>query len=687
VTKQLAVGPGRPYPLGTLRGEVVTNFALMVDPRVVRVTLCLFQPYVGQPLKEIELDPEQNRTGNVWHLALSNLPEHVQYAYRLEGPLDPERSLFFSSDRLVIDPYARAVRGHLRWGERGPHYAARGVCDADVPLDWEEDRPLRTPPQDLIIYEMHIRGFTMDESAQVAHPGSFLGVIEKIPYLKALGINAVELMPAFEFDECSYLKKAPQSGKQLYNYWGYMPLNYFAPMSRFSSRPGADRQPLRAIGEFKAMVQELHRAGIAVILDVVYNHTGETDPYGPSVSFLGLAPHTYYLLDRDQKFLNYSGCGNTLNGNHPVVRDLIVDSLRYWVTEMHVDGFRFDLASTLTRAQDGAPLANPPVVEAISLDPVLAETLLISESWDAAGLYQVGGFPYLGRWSEWNGKFRDTVRRFIKGDREVIGAFAGALCGSEELYGYTGLPTASVNFITAHDGFTLRDLVSYNEKHNLDNGEDNRDGTNDNASWNCGVEGETANRTVEALRCRQMRNLHLALMLSNGIPMLLMGDEYGHTRGGNNNAWCHDDRLNWFIWDHDLQDRAYFRFYKGLIHFRRDHPVLRKGRFFTAEDITFHGPKPEKPNWAAESHFIAFTLHDEEQGEDLYAAFNAQNDRVAVTIPPAREGFAWRRVVDTAAIPPRDFLTARLVSKSFAPASYTALPYSAILLQALPKSR
>jgi isoamylase len=681
----LKTQPGRPLPLGATRTPSGVNFALVGGPQIAGVTLCLFQPLAGRQLAAFPLDPKQNRTGNVWHIEVEGLPRYVQYGYKIVGPHDLARAQFYSANQLIVDPYAKAISSHSRWGKSRGHYAAKGVCDADDSFDWQEDRPLGLPFNELVIYEMHVRGFTNDPASGVEHPGTYLGLIEKIPYLQELGINAVELLPVFEFDECSYRKTAPISRTQLYNYWGYMPLNCFAPMTRYASQPGEKGQARRAIHEFKLMVRELHRAGIEVILDVVYNHTGENCAHGPSISYRGIAPEIYYLIDNKCHFMNFSGCGNTFNANHPVVRELILESLRYWVEEMHVDGFRFDLASALTRGLNGAPIANPPLIEAISKDPVLANTKLIAEAWDAGGLYQVGHFPYVGRWSEWNGKYRDHVRRFIKGTDGEVSIFATKLCGSDDLYKKSGSPSTSINLITAHDGFTLRDLVSYNEKHNLDNGEENRDGGNDSESWNCGIEGETPNRNVLALRRRQMRNFHLALMISQGVPMVVMGDEYGQSRQGNNNAWCHDSALNWLTWSEELQDRAFFRYYRGLIHFRRRHRLLQRKTFLNPELISWHGHQPNDPNWTDESRLIAFILYDRDVGEDLYVAFNAHHERAAVTLPSRSDRLCWCRIIDTAAPPPRDFIEERIARKVPAGVPYNMPPHSAILLKALPR--
>ncbi len=457
-------------------------------------------------------------------------------------------------------------------------------------------------------------------------------MIEKIPYLKNLNVNAIELMPIFEFDETHCKNIEPKTGLPLPNYWGYNPLHFFAPMRRYATKSPID--------EFKTLVRELHSAGIEVILDVVYNHTGEGKEKDYSVIFRGIDNSVYYLVDDEGRYLDYTGCGNTLNANHPAVLQFILDSLRYWVEEMHVDGFRFDLAATFNRGK--GPVSPSSILLAILSDPILSQVKLISESWDATGLYQVGSFSKWGPWSEWNDVYRDTVRRFLKGTKGQAGRFAKVLCGSEFLFSSSKTPFSSINYITAHDGFTLRDLVSYNEKHNEENGEFNRDGSNHNESYNCGIEGETNNPAITELRARQMRNFFLALFLSQGVPMLLMGDEYGHTRQGNNNAYVQDNALNWFLWDELEKNRKIHDFVSALIHFRKTHPELRQSRFLTDADIQWHGEMPNLPNWNDESHLVAFTLKGD---APLYAAFNGSSHSVTVALP---KGNTWRSVVNTA---------------------------------------
>jgi isoamylase len=515
---ELTLSTGSPLPFGISFQPNGVNFSLF-SKNATAVTLNLFLPKDSEPIYEIPLDPEINKTGDVWHIFVENISDGLHYAYNVDGPFDQEKGHHFDSKKLVIDPYARALSSNSEWGtdEKMP---LRGILLKPASLDWEKDKPPNIPMEEMIIYEMHVRGFTRDPSSRISHPGTFLGVIEKIPHLKALGINVVELLPIHAFNECENILINPKTKERLFNYWGYSTINFFAPMNKYAT----DKH--QAIREFRAMVSALHKAGIEIILDVVFNHTAEGGENGPTISFKGIEHSIYYMLGAKGELLNFSGCGNTFNCNHPVARELIRTSLRYWVSEMHVDGFRFDLASILGRATDGTPLSSPPLLELIALDPVLANTKLIAEAWDAGGLYQVGSFPSWGVWAEWNGKYRDVVRRFIKGTPNMTGAFVTAICGSSDLYSKGRTPAHSINFITAHDGFSLADLVAYNEKHNLENGENNRDGNNQNDSWNCGTEGPTDNKKILELRERQMRNFHVALMVSLGVQMILMGDEY-----------------------------------------------------------------------------------------------------------------------------------------------------------------
>ncbi len=643
---------GQSTPLGISRKTTGINFALYSE-RAVEIILCLFLPGTEHPFLEVFLDPDKNRTDNVWHVTVSNLPANFEYSYRVKGPFNPEKCLVFNDNHTLCDPYASSLTTSNIWGVYHQAYSKkmlRGRVSLLPPFDWDGVTSPKIPLKDLIIYEMHVRAFTQDASSNVKHKGTFLGIREKIPHLKKLGINAVELLPIFEFDENEYEKMNPITKSRLFNFWGYSTVNFFSPMNRYASAPAWHT----ALIEFKTLVKELHKAGIEVILDVVYNHTAEGNENGPALSFKGIDNSTYYMHNENGNYMNYSGCGNTFNCNHPACHQLIIDSLRYWVKEMHVDGFRFDLASILTRDQDGTPLKNPPVIEAINADQILSKVKLIAEAWDCGGLYQVGSFPGKGKWAEWNGPYRDIARRFIKGTDHQAGAFAGVLSGSENLYEKTKHPYNSVNFITAHDGYTLKDLVSYQKKHNLDNGESNLDGTDHNESWNCGEEGITSNQEVVKIRERQMRNLHLALMVSLGIPMVLMGDEYQHTRLGNNNVWCQDNELNWFQWDLLKKNKSFFRFFTHCIKLRKNNPLLRRTSFLDEKDIEWHGHKPLAQNWGETSRFVAYTLKDPHNKHSLYIAFNAHFEEAPITLPSPPKGKRWYRLVDTSLASPHD---------------------------------
>lgn len=587
---------GNPNPLGYSIWKNIANFALY-SFHAEQVILGLFNKE-SNPIKEIPL----NRTGDIWHIGIEDLPQGLEYAYRCEGP----KELFYNPKIWLIDPYAKIVQ------------TDRAKAASPDPFDWQNDQPPKIPHAELIIYEMHVRGFTKHSSSNVSHPGTYLGVVEKIPYLKKLGVNAVELMPIFRFDET-----LTKTGTRV-NYWGYNPLHFFAPMNWYASKD--------PVLEFKTLVRELHKAGIEVILDVVYNHTGEEDRKSYYVNFRGIDNSVYYLVDKKGNYRNYTGCGNTLNTNHPIVQKLILDSLHYWIEEMHVDGFRFDLASIFTRDPDGHPIEHPPILEAIQKDPIISKVKLIAEPWDAAGLYQLGYFPKCGPWSEWNGRYRDIVRRFIKGTDAKAGVFASALCGSEMIYRSSKTPLSSINFITAHDGFTLSDLVTYQNKHNYDNGEGNRDGNSQNDSWNCGSEGPTDDLKVNALRERQMRNFLLALFVSQGIPMLLMGDESGHTRNGNNNPYVQDNEINWFLWD--KQNPKMFQFVSSLIAFRKELPDLRHTQFLTDGDVEWF------THWDPSSRLVAFMLKG---SPPLYIAFNAHFEPATIELPSGN----WHTLVNT----------------------------------------
>ena len=671
-SSELHTSPGIPYPFGATSLENGINFAVEAKD-AEKVSLCFFEEnYPETPFKEIQLDPVIHKTGEVWHICVQGLPSFVLYGYRVIPTQNKDASY------LLLDPYAKLVASHSVWGDRSKEpYRPLGKVIIGSSFDWQGDKFPKIPNKDLVIYEMHVRGFTRDPSSEVQHPGTYLGIIEKIPYLKELGVNALEIMPIHEFNENEAVQVDPKTKENFPNYFGYSTVNFFSPMMRYASQSAQDK----ALIEFKTMVRELHKNGIEVILDVVYNHTFEGNQTGPILSFRGFDAHAYYMIDAQGNYLNFSGCGNTLNANHPINRELIINSLRYWVSELHVDGFRFDLASILTRAENGTPLTNAPIVEAISLDPVLAHTKMIAEAWDAGGLYQVGGFYPGTRWSEWNGRYRDVVRRFIKGTTGHKTAFATALCGSQDLYGWGRAPTCSVNFVTAHDGFSLADLVTYNEKHNEGNGENNRDGFDHNDSWNCGIEGHSSNKKIVYLRERQIRNFHLALMVSQGIPMLTMGDEYAHTRHGNNNTWCQDNELNWFLWNRLDVRPGFYRFYRSLIQFRKAHPYLSRETFLDDKDITWHGLSPQNPDWGNDNGFVAFTINSE-QGPDLYIAFNASHQAQTLNFPAAAQGKQWHWIVNTHNLPPDDFIDEDHL-QYIIQGTFRIHSYSAIMLKAM----
>ncbi len=658
-----AVEHGSPHPLGATPGFDGVNFSLFSE-NAGGVELLLFATHdAPQPFQVIRLDPYVNKAFHFWYVLVTGLRAGAHYAYRVDGPNDPAAGHRFNRRKVLIDPYARGNTNSLwkRGDACGPDDNAgtsmRSVVIDTSGYDWEGDRPLDRPLEDTIIYEMHVRGFTRSPSSGAAHPGTFAGVIEKIPYLKDLGITAVELLPVFDFDETDVLRTV--EGRPLPNYWGYSNMGYFAPQSSYCVSPESGSH----LGEFRDMVKALHRAGIEVILDVVFNHTDEGNHLGPMFSFKGIDNRTYYfLVPWDlQYYLDFSGCGNTFNCNHPIAQKLILECLRYWVRETHVDGFRFDEGSILARGEDGKPSAHPPVVWQIELDDELADTKVIAEAWDAAGLYQIGHFPG-DRWVQWNGRFRDDMRRFVKGEPGCVPAAASRLAGSADLYQCRGqLPTNSINFMTCHDGFTLNDLVSFNEKHNEANGEGNRDGINDNLSWNCGLEGETSDPAVEALRERQLRNFAALLMLSRGVPMMTAGDEVRRTQKGNNNAYCQDNEISWFDWKLVERNRDLFRFWKCMIQFRRRHAALHRGRFFSGEsnerglmDVTWHGTMLHSPGWSdPNARVLAFTLAGFNGDPDLHVMLNMYWDSLDFELPEV-PGRCWFKAVDTAQMPPHD---------------------------------
>ena len=687
----LKTSPGKAYPLGaTLEGDGV-NFSLFTKSGTT-VELLLFDHYDDPwPAHVIQLDPARNKTFYYWHVLVHGIDPGQIYGYRVAGPYRPEDGNRFNYAKVLLDPYARCAIYGDNWSRQDAknfdtNYASsmKGRVMAGPDFDWEGDEPLGLAYCDMVIYEMHVRGFTQDPSAEVGCPGTFGGVIEKIPYLQALGVTAVELLPIQQFDPQSVSHRDPLTGEQLVNYWGYEPIGFFAPHQEYSCK-GRYRC---AVDEFREMVKALHRAGIEVILDVVFNHTAEGGADGPTISFRGLENRTYYLLEPDRRvYSNYSGTGNTLNCNHSIVRRLIMDCLRYWVQEMHVDGFRFDLASILSRDESGRPLENPPILWSIESDPVLANTKIIAEAWDAAGLYQVGSF--IGhRWAEWNGRYRDDVRRFIKGERGMVRSLAARLVGSPDIYnGSDRQPHRSINFVTCHDGFTLNDLVSYDRKHNRANGEENRDGLDANFSWNCGIEGPTDDPAIERLRLRQMKNFFAVLFVSQGSPMILMGDEVRRTQMGNNNAYCQDNEISWFDWGQVEKNQGLFRFVQGIICFNRTHPSLNSDRFISEvrkpdgqlKYLSWHGVRLNRPDWGDASHSLAFTLHDYPDDVDIHVIINAYSEPLEFELPPLPAGAAWCRVVDSSLDSPAD-LADEGQEPPVSGFSYPAGPRSVVIL-------
>ncbi|MCF7985264.1 MAG: glycogen debranching protein GlgX [Thiohalocapsa sp.] len=653
-----SIRPGRRYPPGATVADDGINFSIYSRHATGAILLLYEGPHSRAPFQVIELDPEENHSFFSWHVLVVDLPPGTRYTWRMRGPYDPAGHGWLFDDAVeMVDPWARAVETHdwhrLRRCADGPrpHDSIRGVVLAED-YDWEGDEPMRMPSQDMIIYEMHVGGFTRHPSSGVAEPGTFAGVIEKIPYLQALGITHVELMPVMAFDEQDVPEGVAAAGLQ--NYWGYSTHSFFAPHPGFCSGAGDSHRR-----EFRDMVKELHRAGIGVLLDVVFNHTAEGGEGGPTINFKGVGNETFYMLDAVNRsgYLNFTGCGNTVNANHPFVARFIIDCLEYWVREMHVDGFRFDLASALARDEYGVPMRHPPVLWGIELSDVLAGSKIIAEAWDAAGLYHVGSFPGY-RWMEWNGRFRDSIRRFVRGDPGLVDEVATRVAGSSDLYqANLRHPINSINFVTCHDGFTLADLVAYNEKHNAANHEDNRDGCNDNLSWNCGIEGETDDAAVLGLRRRQAKNLLTMLFLSQGIPMLTAGDELLRSAGGNNNTWCQDNALSWIDWSLAERNAGMLRFVRGLIALRKRHPSLRRRQFLSDDDIRWYGVGATPPEWDnPQATEVAFTLLGRTSDEPpLHAMINVAAAAATFAVPPC-EGWSWAQVVDTGASSPADLV-------------------------------
>ncbi len=703
--------PGKPFPSGATVMVGGVNFSCFSRHGTAVILEIFREPDDAEPCRSYALDPGLNRTGDVWHVFVEGLEAGALYLYRVEGPFRPCEGMRFNVHKYLVDPYAKALtpasiflglEAHPSRHHYDPDLAyttrqsaerfPKCVVVDDDDFDWGDDRPLNYALRKSVIYEAHVRGFTVHPSSGVAHPGTFRGVIEAIPYLKSLGITSLELLPVHEFDEWENARTNPETGERLKNYWGYSTIAFFAPKSSFSSVRDGDG-PVR---EFKEMVKALHAAGIELILDIVFNHTAEGNERGVTMSFRGFDNSVYYMLeDNPRYYRNYSGCGNTVNCNHPVVRTLILDCLRYWVTEMHVDGFRFDLGSVLGRDQRGKMLENPPMIERIAEDPVLRNTKIIAEAWDAGGAYQVGWFPG-GRWAEWNDRFRDDLRAFWRGDDGLVPHMATRLTGSSDLYLRDGRkPFHSINFVTSHDGFTMNDLVSYNGKHNDANGENNRDGSDHNVSYNYGMEGPSPNASIERVRDRQVKNFFLSTLVSLGTPMILMGDEVRRTQGGNNNAYCQDNPISWFDWDLLGTHGGVLRFVREMIAFRRRHPAFLRPEFLTGAhysshimpDVEWFGADGKPADWGKMNRFIAYrllgtraTVAQDCDENDFCVMFNSSVSDLTVTLCPPPPGRKWYRAIDTAKPSPADILPEGAEEKLQNDAKYRILGRSGVVL-------
>lgn len=704
--------PGKPLPPGATVTAEGVNFSVFTR-NGTGVILELFRGSEdATPYCSYTLDSRVNRTGDIWHVFVSGIGKDTLYLYRVDGPFRPNEGLRFNVHKYLLDPYAKALTPssifrNLAAASSHPlhvdadlaynttHTAAgfpKCIVIDDNDFDWQGDRPLNYPLRYSVVYEAHVRGLSVHPSSRLPHAGTYRGIIESIPYLKDLGITSLELLPINEFDEYENARTNPRTGDPLSNYWGYSTIAFFAPKATYAS----DNSGSAHVREFKEMVRELHKAGIEVILDIVFNHTAEGNERGVTMSFRGFDNSIYYMLEDNKRYYrNYSGCGNTVNCNHPVVRTFILECLRYWVTEMHIDGFRFDLGSILGRDQKGHMLENPPMLERIAEDPVLRQTKIIAEAWDAGGAYQVGWFPG-GRWAEWNDRFRDDVRLFWRGDTGTVHHFATRLTGSSDLYLRDGRkPFHSVNFLTSHDGFTLNDLVSYNGKHNDENGESNRDGSDHNASYNYGYEGPTDSPVIAAIRNRQVKNMLLSLLLSLGTPMILMGDEIRRTQRGNNNAYCQDNDTSWMDWSFRERHADIFRFVREVIRFRKSHKAFLRPEFLTgmnesshtAPDITWFGEDGLPADWSKLDRFISYRLIGSQASilsdcddNDFFIMFNSSPRDITATICPSLPGKKWFRVIDTSRDSPDDFRESGYEEALFNQAKYVILSRSSVVL-------
>lgn len=648
--------PGKPLPFGATIVPSGVNFSIF-SRFATDCELVLYKKHEKEPFAIIPFFREF-RIGNVFSMVVFDLDyENLEYGYRMDGPNNFQEGHWFNKDKVLLDPYAKAIGGREIWGKEpdwNDEFQHRGRIIFDD-FDWQGDIPIEIPVVELIIYEMHVRGFTKHQSSGVKYPGTYAAIKEKIPYLQELGINCVELLPINEFDEFENYRISETTGEKLLNYWGYGTVGFFAPKAGFAATGKFGME----FDELKALIKELHKNGIEVLLDVVFNHTAEGNENGPYISFRGLDNKTYYMLTPEGYYYNFSGCGNTLNCNNPIVRNMILDCLRYWAAEYHIDGFRFDLAAILGRDQNGAPMSNPPLLEILAFDPILGKCKLVAEAWDAGGLYQVGSFPSSGRWAEWNGKYRDDIRKFIKSESGMVGVIQNRISGSPDLYKLQNRGArASINFITCHDGFNLMDLVSYDRKHNEANGEGNRDGGDDNCSWNNGWEGSVDNWDINRARIKQIKNAVTLLMISHGIPMILSGDEMGKTQYGNNNAYCQDNELSWINWEDLKKNQEIFDFFKGIIGFRKNHPILRQESNFELQNayngypsLSFHGQKA----WNVEYHDESYCLgvmycgnnFEETQEEFIYVAINMHWEMHGFELPSLPDNLKWHVAVNT----------------------------------------
>lgn len=670
--------PGTPLPLGASVDEGGVNFSVF-SRNATKVFLEFYSASEdSEPYAQVEFSPSENRTGDIWHAFVPGIKPGSLYLFRVDGPFEPSKGHRFNVHQRLFDPYAKTITPVSVFYNLPPDYSApldkndiehgknqrakvfpKCVVLDNENFDWQGDKPINRPLSESVIYEVHLKGFTAGKNAGVSCPGTYAGFIEKIPYLKDLGITAVELLPIFEFDEFENSNVNPRTGERMKNYWGYSTINFFSPKASFA----ADKTPGGCVNEFKTLVRELHKAGIEVILDVVFNHTAEGNEHGVALNFRGFENSVYYTLVGSHKeyYMNFSGCGNTMNCNHPIVRNFIIDSLRYWVLNYHVDGFRFDLASILSRGQEGELLKFPPLTNAIAEDPVLGKTKIIAEPWDAGGAYQLGGFPGGRRWAEWNDRFRDDIRRFWRGDEYVSTNAATRISGSSDLFTISGrAPYHSINYVCCHDGFTMNDLVSYNGKHNDENGEGNRDGSDSNWSYNHGYEGPTLNPVIEKMRNRQMRNYMLTLLISQGTPMLLGGDEFRRGQQGNNNAYCQDNDISWFDWGNCSLNSALVSFTRKAIRLRKDHPVFRRTEFFKGSmagkqpDIQWYAADGSNPDWSKISRFLAFRLlgtfnsgAKKISDNDFFIAANTDRQDIMLRIPAITDSRKWYRIADT----------------------------------------